>query len=104
MSDSLGELEARRRMLKLRCERLRADMSQGFGKLETRIGGVDRVFATLRGFISPSLLISAGGLGFAMFRRARPFMWVTRGVLLFSIVRRILSAVRALRPSRSARR
>jgi hypothetical protein len=97
MSESLTELEARRRMLVLRSERLRADLGHAYGGFETRLGGFDRIFAVVRGIASPSILVSVGGLGLAMFRRARPFMWATRGVLIFSVVRRILAAVRARR-------
>jgi hypothetical protein len=104
MSEGLSELEARRRMLVLRCERLRADLSHAYGDFETRLGGLDRVLAVARGIASPSILVSVGGLGLALLRRAHPFMWVTRGVLIFSVVRRILAAVRTLRASRPARR
>jgi hypothetical protein len=97
MSESLSELEARRRMLVLRSERLRSDLGSAYGQFETRLGGVDHIFAIVRRIASPSILLSAGGLGFAMLRRAHPFMWATRGVLIFSLVRRILAAVRALR-------
>lgn len=99
MSESLPELEARRRMLVMRSERLRADLGHAYGEFETRLGGVDRIFAVVRGIASPSILVSVGGLGLAMLRRAHPFMWATRGVLVFSVVRRILAAVRALRAS-----
>ena len=104
MSEDLSEIEARRRMLVLRCERLRADLSHAYGDFETRLGGLDRVFAVARGIAAPSILLSVGGLGLALLRGARPFKWATRGVLIFSAVRRILAAVRAQRASRPARR
>ena len=97
MSESRRELEARRRMLVVRSERLRADLGRIYGEFETRLGGVDKILAIARGIASPSILLSLGGLGFAMLRRAHPFVWVTRGVLIFSVVRRILAAVRTLR-------
>jgi len=97
MSESLRELEARRCMLVLRSERLRADLGTTYGQFETRLGGADRIFAMARGIASPSLLLSVGGLGFAMLRRTHPFMWATRGLLIFSVVRRILAAVRTVR-------
>jgi hypothetical protein len=97
MSESRDELEARRRMLVLRSERLRSDLASAYGQFETRLGGVDHIFAMVRRFASPSILLSAGGLGFAMLRRAHPFMWATRGILIFQLVRRVLAAVRALR-------
>jgi hypothetical protein len=104
MSESLAELEARRRMLVLRSERLRGDLGRTYGEFETRFGVVDRIFAAVRGFASPSLLMSLGGLGLGMFRRARPFVWATRGVLIFSVVRRLLAAIRSRRASPPARR
>jgi YqjK-like protein len=97
MSESLRELEARRRVLVLRSERLRADLGGTYRDVETRFAGVDRVFAIARGIASPSVLLSVAGLAFAMLRRVRPFMWVTRGILIVSVVRRILAAVRTLR-------
>jgi hypothetical protein len=97
MSESRRELEARRRMLVVRSERLRADLGRTYGEFETRLGGVDKILAIARGIASPSVLLSLGGLGFAMFRRARPFGWATRGILIYSVVRRILAAVRTLR-------
>jgi hypothetical protein len=99
MSESLSELEARRRMLVLRSERLRSDLGGTFGEFETRLGGADRIFAVVRGFASPSILLGVGGLGLALLRRAHPFVWATRGVLIFSVVRRVLAAVRSLRPA-----
>jgi hypothetical protein len=97
MSESEGELEARRRMLVQRSERLRLDLASAFGQFETRLGGVDHVFAIVRKIASPSILLSAGGLGFALLRRARPVMWATRGFLIFSLVRRVFAAVRGMR-------
>jgi hypothetical protein len=97
MSGSLSDLEARRHMLVLRSERLRADLGRAYGEFETRLGGVDRIFAVVRRIASPSILVSVAGLALAMLRRAHPFMWATRGVLIFSVVRRILAAVHALR-------
>ena len=81
----------------MRSERLRADLGRTYGEFETRLGGADKIFAVARGIASPSLLLSVGGLGFAMFRRAHPFVWATRGILIFSVVRRILAAVRRIR-------
>jgi hypothetical protein len=89
----------------LRSERLRADLGDTYGEFETRLGGVDKIFAIARRMASPSILLSVGGLGFALLRRAHPVGWVTRGVLIFSVVRRILAAVRTLRAtSRPAKR
>jgi hypothetical protein len=102
MSESVSELEARRRMLVQRSEHLRADLASAFGEFETRLGGADRIFAVARGIASPSILLSVGGLGLALLRRAHPFMWATRGVLIFSVVRRILAAVRTLRSASSS--
>ena len=93
------ELEARRRMLVLRSERLRGDLGRSYGEFESRLGGLDRIVSIARGFISPSLLLGVGGVGFALLRGARPFKWATRGILIFSVVRRILGAVRGLRAS-----
>jgi hypothetical protein len=97
MSESLGELEARRQMLIMRSERLRSDLANAYGQFETRLGGVDHIFAIVRRFASPSMLLSAGGLGFAMLRRAHPFMWATRGLLIFSLLRRLFGVIRDLR-------
>jgi hypothetical protein len=102
MSESVSDLEARRRMLVQRSEHLRSDLASAFGEFETRLGGADRIFATVRGFASPSLLLSLGGLGFALLRRAHPFMWATRGVLIFQVVRRVRAAVRGLRSGSSS--
>ena len=99
MSESLRELEARRRMLVLRSERLRSDLSGTFGEFETRLGGLDRIFAVARGIVSPSILLSVGGLGLALLRRVRPVAWATRGFLIFSLARRVLAAVRSHRPA-----
>jgi hypothetical protein len=99
MSESPGELEARRRMLILRSERLRSDLSSTFGEFETRLGGADRIFAVARGIVSPSILLSVGGLAVALLRRVRPVAWATRGFLIFSLARRILAAVRSHRPA-----
>jgi hypothetical protein len=84
-------------MLVMRSERLRADLASAFGQFETRLGGVDHIFAIVRRVASPSLLLSAGGLGFAMLRRAHPFRWATRGFLIFSLLRRIFGVIRDLR-------
>jgi hypothetical protein len=97
MSESLVELEARRQMLIMRSEHLRSDLASTYGQFETRLGGVDHIFAIVRRFASPSMLLSAGGLGFAMLRRAHPFMWATRGFLIFSLLRRVFGAIRELR-------
>ena len=104
MSENLSELGARRRILVLRCDRLRVDLGRAYGDFETRLSGVDRIFAAARGIAAPSILISVAGLGLTLLRRTHPFRWATRGVLIFSVVRRILGAVRALRASRPARR
>jgi hypothetical protein len=101
MSESVGELEARRRMLVQRSEHLRSDLASAFGEFETRFGGADRIFATVRGIVSPSILLSVGGLGLALLRRAHPFMWATRGILIFQVVRRVFTAVRGLRSASS---
>jgi len=97
MSESRSELEARRRMLVLRSERLRLDLASSYGQFETRLGGVDHIFAIVRRFASPSILLSAGGLGFAMLHRVHPFRWATRGILIYQLVRRVLAVVRAVR-------
>ena len=97
MSEDLRELEARRRMLVLRSERLRADLGSIYGEMETRLGWVDRLFTIGRGIAFPSILLSVGSLALAMLRGTHPFRWATRGVLIFSVVRRILAAVRVLR-------
>jgi hypothetical protein len=97
VSESLAELEARRRMLVLRSERLRADLGSTYGDFETRLGGIDRIFSMVRGFASPSLLLTVGGLGLGLLRRVRPFKWATRGLLIFSLARRILGAIRSSR-------
>jgi hypothetical protein len=99
MSEGMVELEARRRMLVLRSERLRGDLGRTYGEFESRLGGVDRVLSIVRGIVSPSLLFGVGGVGFALLRGAHPFKWATRGILIFSVVRRILAAVRSLRAS-----
>jgi len=104
MSSSLSELAARRRMLVSRSERLRSDLANAYREFEVRLGGLDRILGALRGVASPSMLISAGGLGLSMLRRARPFVWATRGVMLLSVVRRIFGVVRAKRASPPARR
>ena len=104
MSANLGDLEARRRMLVARSERLRGDLADAYREFEARLGGLDRLLSAMRGIASPSILRSAGGLGLAMLSRVRPFVWVTRGVLLLSVVRRIVAAVRAQRASPPARR
>jgi hypothetical protein len=105
MSENLAQLEARRRMLVLRSERLRAELGNTYGQFETHLGGVDRIFSMARGFASPSILLSLGGLALAMLRGVRPFKWAARGLLVFSLVRRILAAVRTARaPSPPARR
>jgi hypothetical protein len=104
MSEDMGELEARRRMLVMRSERLRRDLGSTYGEFESRLGGVDRILAIARSIASPSILLSLGGLGLALLRRARPFKWATRGILIFSVVRRILAAVRTQRASSSAAR
>jgi hypothetical protein len=104
VSENLPELDARRRMLILRSERLRADLASNYGQFETRLGGVDRILAIVRRFASPSILLSLGGLGLGLLRGTHPFRWATRGILIFSIVRRILAAVRALRSSSPAAR
>jgi hypothetical protein len=97
LSESRRELQERRRLLIVRSERLRADLGATYADVESRLGGVDRAFAIARGVASPSVLLSVAGLVFGMLRRVRPFMWVTRGVLIVSVVRRILAAVRTLR-------
>jgi len=97
MSESLRELEARRRVLVMRSERLRADLGSTYREFEARFTGVDRIFAIARGIGSPSLLLSVGGLAFALLRGFRPVRWATRGILIFSVVRRIVAAVRSLR-------
>jgi hypothetical protein len=97
MSESVGELEARRRMLVQRSEHLRSDLASAFGEFEARLGGADRIFATVRGFASPSILLGIGGLALALLRGAHPFKWATRGILIFQVVRRVLVAVRGLR-------
>jgi hypothetical protein len=97
MSESLAELEARRRMLVLRSERLRSDLGHAYGDFETRLSGIDRIVSMLRGFASPSVLLSLGGLGLGLLRRVRPFKWATRGLLIFSLARRILGAIRTSR-------
>ncbi len=99
MSESPSELEARRRMLVLRSGQLRADLGSTFGELETRIGGADRVFAAARAILSPSILLSVGGLALALLRRVRPVAWATRGFLIFSLARRVFEAVRSHRPA-----
>lgn len=104
MNANLSDLEARRRLLVARSERLRADLGDVYREFEVRLGGLDRFFGAVRGIASPSILMTAGGLGLAMLRRARPFVWATRGVLLLSVVRRIVAAVRAQRASPPARR
>jgi hypothetical protein len=104
MSETLSDLEARRRMLVVRSERLREDLADVYSEFEARLGGLDRIFAVARGIASPSILLSVGGLALALLRRARPFVWATRGVLLFSVARRVLTVVRALRASPRARR
>ena len=104
MTEDLSDLETRRHMLVLRCARLRAELGDAYGEFETRLGTVDRIIATARGFASPSLLITLGGLALPFLRRVHPFKWVTRGVLMVSLVRRIFGAVHALRASRPFRR
>jgi hypothetical protein len=97
VSESRRELRERRRHLLARSECLRVDLGITFAEVERRLGGVDRAFAVARGVASPSVLLSVAGLVFGMLRRVRPFMWATRGVLIFSVVRRILAAVQTLR-------
>jgi hypothetical protein len=104
MSESLAELEARRRMLVLRSERLRADLGHTYGDFETRLSGIDRVVSMVRGFASPSVLLSVGGLGLGLLRHVRPFKWATRGLLIFSLARRILGAIRTSRAGSAASR
>jgi hypothetical protein len=99
VSESARELEARRQMLVLRSERLRIDLGRTYGIVETRIGGVDKIFGVARRLASPSILLSLGGLGLGMLRRTHPFRWATRGILIFSLARRIVAAVRTLRAS-----
>jgi hypothetical protein len=84
-------------MLILRSERLRADLGRTFGDFETRLGGIDKAFAIARRISAPSILLSLGGLGLGMLRGTHPFRWATRGVIIFSLVRRILAAVRTIR-------
>ena len=97
MSESPRELHDRRRLLIVRSERLRADLGATYADVESRLGGIDRAVAIARGVASPSVLLSVAGLVFGMLRRVRPFMWATRGVLIVSVVRRILAAIRVIR-------
>jgi hypothetical protein len=104
MSETLQQLQARRHMLILRSERLRADLANEFGEFETRFAGADRILSFARRVAAPSILLSLGGLGLGMLRGTHPFRLITRAVLLFSVVRKILTAVRSLRSSSRSRR
>ena len=84
-------------MLILRSERLRADLGRTFADVETRLGGMDKIFAIARRISAPSILLTLGGLGLGMLRRTHPFRLATRGILIFSLVRRIIAAVRTIR-------
>ena len=84
-------------MLIARSERLRADLANEFGEFEARFGGRRPDFLVRATACGPVHPFEPGGLGLAMLRGTHPFRWITRGVLLFSVVRRILTAVRSLR-------
>jgi hypothetical protein len=99
MSESHRELVIRRQMLVLRSERLRMNLGRTYGEFEARLGGFDKILGIARRIATPSILLSLGGLGLGMLRRTHPFRWATRGFLIFSVVRRILAAVRTLRAS-----
>src|ERR1700727_2090486 len=100
MSDSLGRLEARRRMLVLRSEHLREELGYAYGEFSAHFSAIDRAISAIRRNVSPSILISVAGLSFALLRRIPPVRWATRGILAVSLLQRIVSMVRSRRASR----
>ena len=103
MSDSLKRLEARRRMLVLRSERLREELGDAFGEFEGPLRG--RLIAPVsrhRRNFSPSILLSLAGLSFALLASYAPGPWATRGIVAFSLARRVLALIRSARIAASS--
>jgi hypothetical protein len=103
MSEGLKRLEARRRMLVLRSEHLREELSYAYGEFAGHFTTIDRAVSAIRRNVSPSILLSLAAISFAFLRRIAPIRWATRGIVALSLVQRILAMIRSRRRSRSLR-
>ncbi|MEN9704318.1 MAG: YqjK-like protein [Pseudomonadota bacterium] len=88
------EVLARRRIeLVARSARLRNDLALEAVRIGGQLGVLDKGFALARSFTRQPLLLAGAAAALFYLRPLRAMKWVARGAVLFSIGRRIFSAM-----------
>jgi hypothetical protein len=98
----VAELAARRDGLLLRSAALRQQLQVQTEELAQACSRIDRGIGVARRLSSRPMMLAAGAALLYTLGPAKAFRWISRGLLVTSVVRRGLALYSALRPARTA--
>jgi uncharacterized membrane protein len=90
MSERIEQLSRRRKELIARSDNERHKFAQAADALESELQSIDRTVARVREFAKPAVLV-AGIASLFYFGRGKTFKLLSRGFLIYSALRRLLS-------------
>lgn len=87
------QLARRRAELVARSARLRGEIALDGARIGSRLGAVDRGLSLLRAATRQPLLLAAGAGLLLTLKPLRAMKWAARGAVLWSVARRVMSAL-----------
>jgi YqjK-like protein len=94
VSERFKQLTARHSQLRARSAQQRQDLAQTADEIESKLSGIERGVAIVRGVARKPALLIVGVALIALLGPNRLLRWASRGALFYSTARRVMRSVR----------